>query len=56
VRWSCFDGQQCCLENKRHDHEKGPSESTCDSKNMARRRRKHDEEFKQQALAMARNG
>jgi predicted membrane protein len=22
VRWSCFDGQQCCLENKRHDHEK----------------------------------
>src|SRR6266545_2338453 len=23
VRWSCFDGQQCCLENKRHDYEKG---------------------------------
>src|SRR5262245_15362847 len=22
LRWSCFDGQQCCLENKRHDHEK----------------------------------
>src|SRR5215510_15361866 len=22
VRWSCFDGQQCCLENKRYDHEK----------------------------------
>jgi transposase-like protein len=34
----------------------GRSESTRYSKNMARRRRKHDEEFKQQALAMARNG
>src|SRR5262249_24466947 len=22
LRWSCFDGQQCCLENRRHDHEK----------------------------------
>jgi hypothetical protein len=22
LRWSCFDGQQCCIENKRHDHEK----------------------------------
>src|SRR5262249_9175255 len=22
VRWSCFDGQQYCLEYKRHDHEK----------------------------------
>jgi nitronate monooxygenase len=23
VRWSRFDGQQCCLEYKRHDYEKG---------------------------------
>jgi hypothetical protein len=21
MRWSCFDGQQCCLEYKRHDYE-----------------------------------
>jgi transposase len=35
---------------------KGPSESTRDSKNTTRRRRKYDEEFKQQALAMVRNG
>ena len=35
---------------------KGRSESTRDSKNTTRRRRKYDEEFKQQALAMARNG
>jgi len=35
---------------------KGPSESTRDSKNTTRRRRKYDEEFKQQAVAMVRNG
>lgn len=23
VRWSRFDGQQCCFEYKRHDYEKG---------------------------------
>jgi transposase-like protein len=32
---------------------KEPSESTRNSKNTTRRRRKYDEEFKQQALAMA---
>jgi transposase len=35
---------------------KRPSESTRNSQNTTRRRRKYDEEFKQQALAMVRNG
>jgi hypothetical protein len=32
VRRSCFDGQVCCLENKRHGYEKGElsvSRHTC---------------------------
>src|SRR5215510_7152673 len=28
VRWSCFDGQECGLDNRRHDHKKGPSQQT----------------------------
>jgi transposase-like protein len=35
---------------------KGPSESTRNSENTTRHHRKYDEEFKQQALAMIRNG
>src|SRR5215471_3115532 len=35
---------------------KEPSKSTHNSKKTTRRRRKYDEEFKQQALAMVRNG
>jgi hypothetical protein len=35
---------------------KGPSGSTRNSGKTTRRRRKYDEEFKQQALAMVRNG
>jgi len=35
---------------------KEPSESTRNSKNTTRRRRKYDEDFKQQALAMVLNG
>ena len=35
---------------------KGSSESTRNSEKTTRRRRKYDEEFKQQALAMVRNG
>jgi transposase-like protein len=35
---------------------KEPSQSTRNSKNTTRRRRKYDEEFKQQALTMVRNG
>jgi transposase len=35
---------------------KVPSESTRNSGNAIRRRRKYDEEFKQQALGMVRNG
>jgi transposase len=35
---------------------KGPSESTRNSGNATRRRRKYDEEFKQQAVAMVRRG
>ena len=35
---------------------KGPSESTRNSGNTTRRRRKYDEEFKQQAVAMVRSG
>jgi len=35
---------------------KGPSESTRNMEQTTRRRRKYDEEFKQQALAMVRNG
>jgi transposase len=35
---------------------KGSSKSTRNSEKTTRRRRKYDEEFKQQALAMVRNG
>src|SRR5215471_1105526 len=56
LRWSYFDGQQCCLEYKRHDHEKRTIKINPQPGKAVRRKRKYDEEFKQQALSMVRNG